>query len=180
MVRQFYDIQKKYPAKKDWVITVMSDLEYLQINLSLEEIKAKSKGSFSKLVKSKVKEAALKHLLELKNGHTKMNGLKYSELNIQNYLKSRDIYPKIAKSIFKYRTRMSNVKMNFKSHNQNNLQCPFPQCNENDSQEHLIEHSETTDLNIYSKLFSTNAKDNLTVINLLEKTMATREIYVDL
>ena len=50
---------------------MQEDLKDLEIDLSLEEMKSKSKNSFKRLVKIKAKEYALDHLLRLKEKHKK-------------------------------------------------------------------------------------------------------------
>ena len=43
------------PLKDDWVLMVQKDLEILEINLTEEEIKIKSKDSFKKMIEEKTK-----------------------------------------------------------------------------------------------------------------------------
>ena len=52
------------PSKNDWALRVQKDLEILEIDLTEEEIKIKSKDSFKKLIKEKTKQAAFKYLME--------------------------------------------------------------------------------------------------------------------
>ena len=65
-----------------------------------------------------------------------MDNLNFKKLEIQPYLKSTDVHSNEAKNIFKFRTNMSDVKVNFSSQH-GNLNCSLG-CDELESQEHLI------------------------------------------
>ena len=51
----------------------------------LDEMKAKSKESFKKLVKKQARNVTLTKLKKQQNKHTKMANLNYQELEIQTY-----------------------------------------------------------------------------------------------
>ena len=91
---------------------------------------------------------------------SKMENLHYKTLKVQEYFKSTGIYPDKARSIFMFRTRMSDVKLNFKS-NHTNLNCPLG-CEIEESQEHLLQceyqNIEQEKINGYKNLFSNNIK----------------------
>jgi hypothetical protein len=59
----------------------MKDFE---IDLSLDELKLKSTDSFRRIVKIKTKEFTMNYLLQLKDGHTKMNNVNYGELGLKD------------------------------------------------------------------------------------------------
>ena len=111
------------------------------------------KAKFSKLVKIKIQEVSLNHLLNLKKDHSKMSRLSYEKLNLQKYLKTPMISTKEAKLIYKYRTRMANVKTNFKfMYPLEDLSCPDCLIHL-DTQKHLLNHAETfIDKRRYNKL----------------------------
>ena len=98
-----------------------------------------------------------------------MKNLTYDKLEMQKYLRDRNIYPKTAKLIFDLRTSTSFVKMNFKSRYGNNPLCPAENCDKQDTQEHLIEHVETQAKVIYTNLFSTSPEEILQVANVLKQ-----------
>ena len=85
MLYKFYETQWKHPVKDDWTSQVQKDMEDLDVDMSLEEIKLKSEYSFKKYIKIKMKEYTLEHLLSQKEEHSKMDNLHYVELRIQNY-----------------------------------------------------------------------------------------------
>ena len=88
-----------------------------------------------------------------------MDGLSYDKLEMKPYLKSQKLFVKEATNIFKFRTRMSDVKMNFSSQYVN-LNCSLG-CDEFESQEHLINcdkiesNLDNNDVD-YEDLFSNN------------------------
>ena len=107
--------QWKNPAKRnEWTDQVKVDLHDLGLVDDLNWIRNKSKLMFKSLVKKQVSELALRELLKLKENHTKMANLEYSSLEMQAYMKDKDITVEQAKIIFKFRTRMANFSNNFK------------------------------------------------------------------
>ena len=59
---KFFKAQVSKPGKNDWFNTVQKDLIDLDINLSFEEIGSFKKGKFKRMLKVKVKKAALSYL----------------------------------------------------------------------------------------------------------------------
>ena len=69
---------------------------------------------------------ALNYLLGLKISHSKMDNLVYSELKLQNYLKSGELPVHEANNLFRFRVRVAPFKENFKEkYKQNSPICPF-------------------------------------------------------
>ena len=125
MLWKVFNTQWKYPsARGEWSEQVKSDLESFGMAEELENIKNKTKFSFKALVKKQARELALMTLLKMKEPHTKMDDLDYSELAMQNYLKDVKIKVKEAKSLFKFRTRMAKFWGNFKG-GRPPQQCPL-------------------------------------------------------
>ena len=159
LLKSFFNAQKTNPVKDDWVHTIRGNLEEAKINLSFEEISKLKKKIFLKLSKTKIKQHALEYLNNIKISHSKMDGLSYDKLEMKPYLKSQKLFVKEATNIFKFRTRMSDVKMNFSSQYVN-LNCSLG-CDEFESQEHLINcdkiesNLDNNDVD-YEDLFSNN------------------------
>ena len=63
ILKKFLNLQFKEPVRRDWASTVMNDLKELEITLSLEEIKNMTKMKFSRILKIRMKENALKYLI---------------------------------------------------------------------------------------------------------------------
>ena len=135
MLYQFFMTQWNYPGRRnEWTEQVKADLKELGIGDDLSWIMKKSKMSFKSLVKKQVRELALLKLSQKKQGHSKMSNLNYTNLEIQEYLKKKDITPTQAKIVFKFRTRMEKFSENFKG-GKPTKQCPM--CTEaKDTQEH--------------------------------------------
>ena len=50
----------------------------------------------------------------MKASHSKMDNVFYTKLQMQGYLKAKDITPEDAKMVFSYRTRMADYTENFR------------------------------------------------------------------
>ena len=87
LIHQFLISQWKSPVKGDWCTLVQKDLEDLDIELSLEEIRNTPKEELKIFLSEIVKEKAFQYLMEKKELHSKMKNLKYERLELQKYLK---------------------------------------------------------------------------------------------
>ena len=146
LVKQVFNEQKKNPKKGDWIKNVESDLKKLKITLSYEDISSMTKASFKKLVKETTEKCALKYL----KVHIKLNGkeIKYNEIKMKNYLTSISILTlQEKKEVFKIRTRMTEVKCNFRK-KYDNLNCDifekYDQYKE-ETQEHVYNCTESNE-----------------------------------
>ena len=163
LLHKFFVAQEKFPGKNDWILTVKENLKHLNINLTLNEIKRKTVVQFKKIVKEKIKQAALKYLINISisKEHSKMNNLKYDKLSMQEYFCSTNFNKIESQSLFKYRTRMSNFAANFPN-GRSTVICPI--CEDEsttDSESHsficekmitlLPEISNNSSMDIYSK-----------------------------
>ena len=137
MLSKFFMAQWENPSKKnEWTEQVKVDLDQLGLSENLNWIKEKSKWGFKNLVKKQVSELALLELLNLKETHSKMANLEYTSLEMQAYLKNKNISVEQAKMLFKFRTRMATFSENFKGGKQIQA-CPL--CfNNADMQKHSV------------------------------------------
>ena len=62
---QFFDVQRNNPMRGDWVYTCRNNLEEIKLGMSLKEIKETTKGYFAKILKQKIRRAALEYLLKI-------------------------------------------------------------------------------------------------------------------
>ena len=127
MLFEFFSTQWKYPTnKQDWTELVKGDLSDFGIPVDLDFIKSKTKFGFKNLVKIKSKEYAWKKFMSVKIDHSKMDNLWYSDLKMQDYLKSNKFTTEESRTIFSFRTRMANFGENFKNGSGNvNVPCPL-------------------------------------------------------
>ena len=103
MLHIFFAAQWVYPCQNDWTIQVREDLEEFGMSEDMKFLKEKSVYQIKRIVKAKMKENALNYLLSLKEKHSKMDDLCYTELKLQKYLKSDRIPVKEAKNLYRYR-----------------------------------------------------------------------------
>ena len=71
-----YDAQKASPDDGDFYKLVESDAKDVDLQLTEEEISSMKEESYKALVKSKVRNAAFKHLMEQKGSHSKIKSHK--------------------------------------------------------------------------------------------------------
>merc|ERR1711973_122433 len=115
MLYCFFLAQLNMPGENDWTETVKQDLVDFEIGLSLQEVKELSHDQFKRMVKDKSRSNAFKQLMGAKSHHSKMSSLDYSELRIQQYLVNKSFHTGDAKLLFSFRTRMVEVKNNYKN-----------------------------------------------------------------
>ena len=157
------------------------------MDLRDDEIYQLSKYRFRKIVKNSLKEKAFEDLTKKKESHTKMNGVEYEKIEVQKYIKSNSSLKNEEKYIlFKFRTRMAEVKNNFKNKYTNKL-CPLCKLEEED-QYHLfncrmlLDNCQELAENIsveYEDIFSTSLKKQEAAAKLLSKMWGTREKLIE-
>ena len=178
MLHKFFKAQWKYPTSQDWTEQVKIDLEDFNIPIDLEFIKSKSEYSFKNLVKIKAREYAFDKFMMKKLEHSKLDDLIYTKLEIQKYLKSNQFTVAQARSIFSFRTRMSNFKENFQGNNGHNP-CPLC-CLHLDSQSMIFQCPQIKqEFNItcrFEDIFSDTIPLNL--VQCLEQVLKYRENYI--
>ena len=114
-----------------------------------------------------------------------MDKIKYQSFEIQHYLISKYIYPKLAKEIFRWRTRMHEFKINFKNKYENTT-CKL-KCLHEDSQENilscpvLLQSLPNLQINNikYLDIFSTNVDKVYSAAKIMSKLLECRTILVE-
>ena len=117
-----------------------------------------------------ISKRAFERLIEMKEKHSKLDNLKYSNLKMQNYLKPSRVKAtqNEIETIFKMRSRMTDVKLNFRRKYEN-LDCRA--CNqEEESQKHLYECLEIlknkeikTKMMKYDQIFGENSRNQVEI-----------------
>ena len=117
LIFKCFESQQKSTNKKDWSKQIVRDIDELKLNLSLSEVKEMTNLEIKNVLKIAVKRKAFEELLKRKESHSKMINLEYKSLNMQNYLKSsnENLTQRDAQDIFLLRTRMFDVKSNYKN-----------------------------------------------------------------
>ena len=119
MLSKFFYAQWNREIKNDWTVQIKSDLDDFVIPLDLKFIKSKYVYSFRKV---KAHEYELSEMNSMKG--SKMEKTFHSKLEMQNYLKLKDLTVEDGKRIFAYRTRMANYGENFRGLS-DPKQCPL-------------------------------------------------------
>ena len=183
LIQRVLQAQISQPSKNDFVPTVESIFEELEIYLSYEDIKNMSKESLHKFVKEKIEEKALHFLNQKKMKHSKVLQIKHEALKMQEYLMPENVKSlEIAKFLFCARTRMLDLGSNFPNKYGKNPQCKLG-CDEADSQKHLMEcpHLVEDDLVLasdevsYQDLFSSQVEQQLRIAAILKAKLNLRK-----
>jgi hypothetical protein len=125
MLNKVFIAQWNNPVKHDWTEKVKRDLMDFGIEPNLKDIRKQSINAFKKLLIVKASLFEFSKLMKLKQGHSKMENLEYSKLELQDYLKQNNMNAAEAKTMFTYRTRMASYGENFR---ENNVPVSCPLC----------------------------------------------------
>ena len=180
----FLQAQLESPTRNDWGQTIHSDMEIFGIELSLDEIKEMSGESFKNLVRKKEHKASLEYLNSEKvnKNHTKVLHIKHRELAMQDYLKPNVSTIDESKFTFAARSRMLELRSNYKGqYIDSDILCPL--CGkEEDNQPHLLVCEELPEqgalvahIPAYSQLFGDSLDDMNQVSRILERQYRKRK-----
>jgi uncharacterized protein YnzC (UPF0291/DUF896 family) len=114
-VKKVWRNQVSLPEHKNWWCDVQKLMEKYSIQLSEEEVTAMSKETFKLKVKEAVKSYAFEKLKEECRSKSKTQHITYEEFSTQDYIK--EMYPDMAKIVFKCRSRTLNIKDHTKYQN---------------------------------------------------------------
>ena len=110
----------------------------LSLNITENEVLSDSKYSLKEKIKKAVAKVALQHLLTLGRTHSKVRTNLYSDMDGMKYMRDPRFTPDIVNLLFKFRTRMFNVRNNFRNnYQQTDTLCPLCR-KEEDTQEHMF------------------------------------------
>ena len=186
LLRSFLQAQIDKPSVGDWILTVLQDIETLNLNLSIEGILVISKSSFKKKVKQAIRDKAFEYLVSQQATHSKAKPLKYSKLQLQPYLQPGvvDLTIKEKAFVFEARSRMMDIRDNFKIGN-SDLKCRACKV-EVEDQPHLlrctklVENGEIVrDIPNYSDLFGEDAAKVVAVSRILQRKFTMLKSYIN-
>ena len=115
----------------------MKDIQDIKLGICLDDIKLMKKVKLKCIFNRAVKKKALKRLNRKKINHSKGKELKYTYLEMQKHLRPSQVnitHEEII-TIFKLRTRMTDVKDNFKGKHEK-FECEI--CKEEKETQHHI------------------------------------------
>ena len=88
LIKRIYKEKKVNPTPGHFSVLVKKDFEMINDHMDEAEIERTSVNALKKMVKSKVKIAAFKHLQNEQSKDTKVKDIKYNKIETQKYLLS--------------------------------------------------------------------------------------------
>ena len=184
MVNEIYSAQKASPTEGDFCKLVEADKIEINLQIQDEEISQMNETKFKNTIKFKIKEAALKRLLEIKSNHSKLNNITYNKLEMQSYLQSPLFGSEDARMLLALRTRtVRGVKTDFKGMFPD-VECPLG-CGSTDTLENILTcsvllnnfQSETLANNkiTFADIYSSDINAQKQVTELYSRLMSIRE-----
>ena len=173
-INSFIKLQLEYPTKGDWMSSCLNDIKYLDIKMSLEEIKKISLSKFKDILEKSINKKALEYLLQ-KRG-SKGSEMKYSCIKMAEYLRPNEEGLSISdqRYIFSIRNRMVPISENFPNIQIENI-CS---CGQIESMRHIYTcknlNSESETIS-YEKIFDDNVKNQKQVYTRFKQNFETRE-----
>ena len=138
LVKKVYLAQKLVPARHDWANLVKKDKEIYEVDLSDDEIAEMSKNKYKKYIEVQVNKRSFEELMSSKKSKVSRivesidkTKVREYKLPIQEYLKTNDLSKEMKIVLFSLRSREYDLKVNYKSMYENNMQCRI--CQKEDS-----------------------------------------------
>jgi hypothetical protein len=179
MLFKVLEKQCENPTSRDWVTTVINDLEDLRIKYTFKDIQSMSKSKWKNILKIRTAENTFKNLENMKTNHSKVKNIHHKKLEIQPYLlpNTENITRNDIQWIFKIRCREVKVKMNFKGL-YDTFECEMCQ-EEFETQEHIyvcqeiwkVSQCEERNLTEYEKVMNGNIEEQVKVAKILRENV---------
>ena len=185
LIHKVYSVQKLQTTKGDWFQIIQKTKEMFSIDKSDEEIKEMKKDAFKSYVDKKVDIGAFEHLQKLARKHSKS---KYTwnqkKLEKQNYLNDIRFSKQDIQLLFALKSRMVNVKTNFRNLYNNNLECQT--CNNNsciEDENHILncenlKTEESVKIN-FNQVYG-YVEEQLRAVKIFKTVLRKREIILEL
>ena len=118
--------QKETRIKGDFYVQVENDMKTLDIQENM--ITTTHKNTLKEVLNNKLHSCAFQYLITLAHTHSKVHNESYSDLKGMPYMNDNRFTPDLVNLLFKFRTRMYNVKNNFRNnYKQTNILFPSVQ-----------------------------------------------------
>ena len=171
---KFIILQIQQPSKGDFVTTCKSDLDFLTITESFDEIKLMTKKKFSKILKQRTRQNALKYLIEKQN--KKGKEIQYSDMRMSEYLlpSNQELTINGKRKLFAVRNGMIDIPSNFPNTNVK----PICICGQTENLIHIYNCKllgKTKKEEFFEKIFTGSIRQQLKVFNQLEENLEKRE-----
>ena len=140
-----------------------------------------NKSGFKRMLNEKTEEKSLNDLNKLKSGHSKVKHLKHSKMQMRKYFKQTGMKQtkEEIKLFFKLRTRMTDIKMNYKGI-YDSFECSACK-KEEESQAHIFESKEIAKKNEevykleYDKIFEGKVEEQVEIARIFKKLMKIKD-----
>ena len=171
-IRKIFYLQFEKPTRGDWASTCKKDIEKLNLKVTFEEIKSMKKQQFTQMLKKRIREEALKYLLE-KRGK-KGGEIEYSYLEMTEYLLpfNNKLSIEQKREMFAVKNAMINIPANFTSKNETKCEC-----GKLEDMQHIYEceqfNNKTPEIS-FRKIFEGNLKQQIEVYKRFAHNMKNR------
>ena len=184
ILRKFLKKQIETKKKKDWINQVFTDLKELNLNITVESISKIQKTTLKIILNEVIEQKTFRDLEKKKESHSKVRNIKYLRLEMQKYLNPNDSEIKIeeAQEIFKMRSRVSNVKTNFKG-NYQSFECKVCKI-EDETQQHVIKCKAINEIREnykkppeYEELYKSNVEKQVNLVQHFLENIKIKEKF---
>ena len=134
-VRCVYTESRKFPYAKNWANNIHEVLDKYTILLDDNEIEELPRSQWKALAQKRVREKALLEQNEICGSGSKTAKFFYDELKCQHYI--TQLAPKVARMMFRVRSRTVKCKANHKSSFRGNMLCRLG-CQIEETQQHVV------------------------------------------
>ena len=186
LLKTFFVAQLENPVKGDWILQVRKDLDEVEMNVTMEDIQMMSIENFKAKVKTSIRKAALKYLNGEKARMSKIMHISHEALELQHYLSPTTLEVSEAKLLFQLRSRMTNVKVNFRN-KYADLTCPICKIEgSEDSQQHIYECVEllknknivADEHIVYFHIFDKDMEKQVAALRLFKNLWSERQAFI--
>ena len=189
-IKQVLFTQMKLTLKGDFWEQCILNMQ--EINIDFNSLFTLKQNSAKTIIENKIKIAAYAYLIELANNHPKTVSHLYNNVDGMQYMKDCRFTTDQVNILFRFRTRMADVRNNFRNKYNNDALCPLCSA-EQDTQMHLfncqkiIQSSNNSNMFMddegteiqYGDIFQNDTNKLLKVANVLCKIMQTRKDIIE-
>ena len=171
LLSKFFHLQLDEPTRGDWASKCLQDLDELKISETLDEIREMTHASFLSLIKSRLKENALKYLLEKRK--SKGKEIIYPDLEMADYLHPTNEKLSIEenRNLFSIRNRMVHICSNFSKSEVK----PTCVCGEIESMKHIyiceILNEKKVQSEVYENIYNGNTRKQIEVFRKFDENL---------
>ena len=182
-ILKFLISQKENPTNKgEWCCVVQSSMEYLNINISDDEMRHIKKQKLKKVLSDRINEKSLNYLLGIRG--SKGKEIKYNRLEMSHYLMPNDSKMSVENKqyIFSMRNRMIQMSSNFSSEKEK-VTCQMG-CNEYENQQHIYDcylYNEKNHNNkiSYKLIYKDNIINQLKILKTFKENLEKRKLTME-